>query len=94
MGFDELLSRKLGLADSRRVDLLIRLSGFLLVGGLFWELSERFVFPLFGSTPNPFFSFPITLANVDGTIDVTVGAVGCFVAWWFARKGSGRNANF
>lgn len=85
MALDELLTRKLGQRDSRRVDLLLRLLGFLLIGGVLWELSERFVFPLFGSTPDPFFSFPITLTNVDGTIDVMVGAVGCVVAWYLKK---------
>ncbi|MFQ5759315.1 MAG: hypothetical protein ACE5IF_06525 [Candidatus Bathyarchaeia archaeon] len=85
MALDGLLTRKLGLKDPRRVDLLIRLLGFLLIGGLLWEWSERFVFPLFGSTPDPFFSFPITLTNIDGTIDVTVGAVGCIVAWYLEK---------
>ncbi len=85
MALDDLLSRKFGQKDSRRVDLLIRLLGFLLIGGVLWELSERFVFPLFGSTPDPFFSLPITLTNIDGTIDVTVGVLGCFVAWYLAR---------
>jgi hypothetical protein len=59
--------------------------GFLLIGGILWELSERLVFPLFGATPDPFFSLPITLTNIDGTIDVTVGALGCFVAWYLAK---------
>lgn len=86
MALDELLTRKLGQKDSRRVDLLIRLLGFLLIGGLLWEASERFVFPLFGSTPEPFFSFPITLTNIDGTIDVTVGVVGCIVAWYLEKS--------
>ena len=86
MAMDELLARKLGQKDPRRGDLLIRLLGFLLVGGLLWESMERFVFPLFGSTPNPFFSFPITLTNIDGTIDVTVGAIGCLVAWYLAKS--------
>jgi hypothetical protein len=85
MAMDELLTKRLGQKGSRRVDLLIRLLGFLLVGGLLWELSERLFFPLFGSTPDPFFSFPITLANIDGTIDVIVGAAGCLVAWYLAK---------
>jgi len=85
MALEELLTRKLGQKDSQRVNLLIRLLGFLLIGGLLWEASERFVFPLFGSTPGSFFSFPITLTNIDGTIDVTVGAVGCFMAWYLAK---------
>ena len=80
MALTEDLSSKL---RRRRIDLLIRLLGFLVIGGVLWELSERFVFPLlFGSKPDPFFTFPITLTNIDGTIDVTIGALGCFVAWF------------
>lgn len=88
MAMDELLARKLGRKDQRQVDLLIRLLGFLLIGGLVWEASELFVSPLFGSTPDPFFSFPITLTNIDGTIDVTVGVLGCFLAWYWRSRGS------
>ena len=83
MALIEVLNRKL---RRRRVDLLIRLSGFLVIGGILWELSERFVFPLlFGSKPAPFFSFPITPTNIDGTIDVMVGSIGCFIAWYLAK---------
>jgi len=86
MGVAELLGKKFGHKDSRRVDLLIRLLGFLVIGGILWELSELLIFPLFGSGgPDPFFSFPITLRNIDGTIDVTVGAIGCFLAWHLAK---------
>ncbi|MFQ6064029.1 MAG: hypothetical protein ACE5L6_00995 [Candidatus Bathyarchaeia archaeon] len=85
LAMDALLIKRLGKKNSRRGDLMIRLLGFILVGGLLWELSERFVFPLFGSTPEPFFSFPITLPNIDGAIDVTVGVAGCFVAWYLAK---------
>jgi hypothetical protein len=86
LALEELLTRKLGQKDPQRVNLLIRLLGFLLIGGLLWEASERFLFPLFGSRPEPFFTFPITLTNIDGTIDVTVGAIGCFVAWYLANQ--------
>jgi len=86
LALEELLTRKLGQKDSQRVNLLIRLLGFLFIGGLLWEASERFLFPLFGSRPEPFFSFPITLNNIDGMIDVTVGAIGCFVAWYLANQ--------
>jgi hypothetical protein len=86
MTLDELLSKKLGQKDSRRVDLLIRLLGFLLIGGVLWESSERFVFPLFGFKPDPFFGLPITLTNIDGTIDVTVGAAGCVMAWYLRAR--------
>ncbi len=80
------LERKLGLKDSGRTDLLVRLAGFLLVGGLLWELSELYVFPRYGTKPDSFFSFPITLDNVDGAIDVTVGIIGCSLAWLQTKK--------
>ena len=70
----------------RQVDLLIRFSGFFVIGVILWELSELFIFPLLlGSVPNPFFSFPITLTNIDGAIDVTIGAIGCIIAWHLAK---------
>ena len=81
----DLLADKLGKWSLRRVDLLIRLLGFTLIGGVLWGLSELYIFPplglMFGRTPNPFFVLPITLHNIDGAIDVTVGVVGCLVAW-------------
>ena len=86
MELDEPLVRKLRLEDSRRADLLIRLLGFFLMGGLLWEAIELYVFPLFGSRPEPFFSFPITLANIDGTIDVAVGTLGCLLAWYLSKS--------
>ena len=85
IALDELLTKKLRQKGSRRADLLIRLMGFFLIGGLLWEASESFVFPLFGYAPDPFFSFPITLGNIDGMIDVVVGVVGCFAAWYLAK---------
>jgi len=80
-----LLKKKFGWENSRRADLLIRLLGFLVIGGLAWELSELFIFPLLGRKPDAFLSFPITLKNIDGTIDVTVGTLGCLVAWHLAK---------
>jgi len=88
IALDELFRRKFRLKDPRRVDLLIRLLGFLFIGGVLWEFGELYVFPLFspfGRMPDPFFSFPITLKNIDGTIDVIVGTIGCFVAWYLAK---------
>jgi hypothetical protein len=82
----EMLNDKFGQRKSRKRDLLIRLGGFLVIGGLLWELSEIFIFPLFGGpSPDSFFSFPITLKNIDGTIDVTVGIIGCLIAWYLAK---------
>ena len=87
MSLDDFLANKLGKMSLRRVDLLVRVFGFTLIGGVLWELSELYIFPLFGfmfgRTPNPFFALPITLHNIDGAIDVTVGAVGCLLAWYF-----------
>jgi len=68
--------------SSRRIDLLIRISGFLLIGGLMWESAEFFIGPLIWRPPDPFFTLPINLHNVDGAIDVTMGAVGSIVAWY------------
>jgi hypothetical protein len=84
-GLQEWLTRKIRTKNSQSTNLLLRLTGFFLVGGLLWEASESFLFPMFGYTPNQFFSFPATLANMDGVVDVVVGAVGCFVAWYLAR---------
>jgi len=64
----------------RRIDLLIRLSGFLLIGGLFWELAELLGSPLIGRAADPFFTFPVTLHNIDGALDVTIGAIGTTIA--------------
>jgi len=82
---NKLISRKFGQRNPRRVDLLIRLTGFLFIGGVLWELSEYFFFPLLSRSPDSFFAFPITLKNIDGTIDVTVGAIGCLLAWYLSR---------
>ena len=85
-GFCAMLNAKFGQGKSRKRDLFIRLGGFLVIGGLLWELSELFIFPLFGGLPpDPFFSFPITLKNIDGTIDVLVGVIGCLMAWYLAK---------
>jgi hypothetical protein len=84
-GFHEMLNAKYGQGKSRKRDLLIRLGGFLVIGGLLWELSELFIFPLFGHKPDSFFRFPITPKNIDGIIDVTVGVIGCLLAWYIAK---------
>ena len=82
VGLDEHLARRFNRGNVHHADLLVRVLGFLLVGGLLWELSERFLFPVFGAEYNPFFTFPITLHNVDGAMDVTVGILGCLMAWY------------
>ena len=71
-------------AGFRQVDFLVRLAGFLLIGGLFWEWLELFSSSLLGTVPDSFFAFPITLRNIDGAIDVTVGVIGATLA--FFRK--------
>ena len=68
-------------ANLRQVDFLVRLAGFLLVGGLFWEWAELFFSPLLGIKPDSFFAFPITMRNIDGALDVTVGTVGAMLAF-------------
>jgi hypothetical protein len=77
-----------------RSDLLIRLLGFLIIGGALWESLECFLFPAFGVQCDPFFTFPITLHNIDGTIDVTVGTLGCILAWYAAKRMSSRATGF
>lgn len=67
-------------------NLIIRLFGFLIIGGLLWESVEYFLFPAFGVNYNPFFKFPITLHNIDGTIDIIVGFFGCLTAWYIDRS--------
>jgi len=62
--------------------------GFLLIGGLLWEWSELFFSPFLGIKPDSFFTFPITLRNIDGAIDVAVGAIGASLAFFIDRNGS------
>jgi len=68
-------------ASFGKVDFLVRLTGFLLVGGLFWEWAELFFSPLLGIEPDSFFAFPITLRNIDGALDVTMGIIGATLAF-------------
>jgi len=87
IGLHDFLTRKLRIhkqftRSSRRIDLLIRLSGFLLIGGLMWESAEFFIGPLVWRPADPFFTLPINLHNIDGATDVTIGAVGSIVAWY------------
>ena len=82
--------RKLVARPTLRLDLLVRLSGFLIIGGLLWESMEYSLFPNFGFTTHPFFTFPITPDNVDGAVDISVGIFGCLSAWYLAKKTGAR----
>jgi len=77
---DKLHGNKLFTTSPHHVDLLIRVLGFFLIGGLFWESAEFFLGPLFRRPPDPFFTLPINLRNIDGLIDVTIGMLGTLVA--------------
>ncbi|MFQ6081625.1 MAG: hypothetical protein ACE5OW_08165 [Candidatus Bathyarchaeia archaeon] len=83
---DKLHGNKWFTTSPHHVDLLIRVLGFSLIGGLFWESAEFFLGPPFGWPPDPFFTLPINLRNIDGLIDVTVGMVGTLVAWYRWRR--------
>ncbi len=78
-GLDNRL-RKLGLS-AMVSNLTLRLAGFLLVGGLLWELIELLIFPSFGVPYNPFLALPLNLRNIDGALDVAAGTVGSLIAW-------------
>ncbi|UCE95554.1 MAG: hypothetical protein JSV51_07470 [Candidatus Bathyarchaeota archaeon] len=82
---NEQIKRKINNENVRQLDLFLRLLGFLIIGGLLWESLEYYLFPIFGIPPNPFFSFPITLRNIDGTVDVIIGILGCILAWYTAN---------
>ena len=69
-----------------KADSVIRLAGFLFLGGLLWESFELFFLPVFGVSYNPFFVFPITLHNIDGAVDVSVGILGCVLAWLVSKQ--------
>jgi len=79
--------RKHDLATNfQQMDFVVRLAGFLLIGGLFWELAELFFSPLLGIKPDSFFAFPITLQNIDGALDVATGVIGATLAFLIATK--------
>lgn len=86
VGIEKWLIKSMSKENVRQLGLFIRLLGFLIIGGLLWESLECFLFPAFGVPCNPFFAFPITLHNIDGTIDVTVGILGCILAWYTAER--------
>lgn len=73
-------------ANHQKVDFLVRLTGFLLIGCLFWEWAELFFSPLIGIRPDSFFAFPITLRSIDGTLDVIVGVIGAAFAFLLKQK--------
>jgi hypothetical protein len=85
VGLEDWLIKSIGKNKIPKLNLLIRLAGFLIIGGLLWESLEYFLFPAFGAPCNPFFTFPITLHNIDGAIDVTVGIMGCILAWFIQK---------
>ena len=80
-GVEEWMVNRINKGNVRQIDLLIRFLGFLIIGGLLWESLEYFLFPAFGVPSNPFFALPITLKNIDGTIDVITGILGCILSW-------------
>lgn|GEM_PF-2055436 len=86
VGIGKWLIKSISKENVRQLDLFIRLLGFLIIGGLLWESLECFLFPVFGVPCNPFFAFPITLHNIDGTIDVMAGILGCILAWYTAKR--------
>jgi len=65
----------------RQADFVVRLLGFLLIGGLFWEGAEIAFSRHLGFRSDSFFAFPITLRNIDGALDVSVGVLGATVAF-------------
>jgi len=83
---NKLYKHKIVTKNPRRIDLLIRLLGFFLIGGLLWESAEFFIGPLVWRPADPFFTLPINLHNIDGAMDVTIGAIGTTVAWLCVSK--------
>jgi len=69
----------------RQADFVVRLIGFLLIGGLFWEGAEIALSLYFGFRPDSFFAFPITLRNIDGALDVSMGVLGATLAFMIAN---------
>jgi len=78
--------RSVTTSSFRQMDFLLRLVGFLLVGGLFWEGAELAFSGYLGMQPDSFFAFPITLRNIDGALDVSVGIIGAFLAFLVAAR--------
>jgi len=77
----------------RQADFLVRLIGFLLIGGLLWEGLEIALSRYFGFCPDSFFSFPITLRNIDGALDVSMGVLGATVAFIITIRKTDRGRN-
>ena len=87
VGLHEVLTKRLHKHERfrrslRRVDLLIRFSGFFLIGALLWESAEFLIGPLIGYPPDPFFALPINMRNIDGAVDVAMGTIGTTLAWY------------
>jgi len=70
----------------QQADFVVRLLGYLLIGGLFWEGAEIAFSRHLGFRPDSFFAFPITLRNIDGALDVSVGVLGAAVAFIIANR--------
>lgn len=83
---DKLYGNRWFTTSLHHVDLLIRVLGFFLIGGFFWESAEFFLGPFFGRPPDHFFTLPVNPHNIDGFIDVTVGMLGTLVAWYKWRR--------
>ncbi len=73
-------------ADWGKTDFVIRLVGFLLIGGLVWESFEVVFNPLVGAPVDSFFAFPITLSSIDGFLDVSIGLVGATLAFLVSSR--------
>lgn len=72
-------------ASLRQADLLVRLAGFLLIGGLFWEWAEITFSHYLEVESDSFFAFPITLRSIDGALDVFMGIIGVAVAFLLSK---------
>jgi len=77
----------------RQADFVVRLVGFLLIGGLLWEGLEIALSHYFGFRPDSFFAFPITLRNIDGALDVSMGILGATIAFIITNRKTDRGRN-
>jgi len=70
----------------QQADFVVRVIGCLLIGGLFWEGAEIAFSHYLGFRSDSFFAFPITLRNIDGALDVSVGVLGATVAFMMTTR--------